>query len=78
MLSLYDNRNILHSITFYNKNLLSVKCNYEIYIKKLLIIIKYSKYLRSKLLRTMNISIKTFTNHMFLEYFMITKKLFRC
>ncbi len=30
----------LHSITFFSKNLISAKCNYEIYDKELLVIIK--------------------------------------
>ena len=44
VLSQYDNNEILYSIIFYNKNMMSTKCNYEIYDKKLLIIIKYLKY----------------------------------
>jgi len=39
VLSQYDDDKILHSIVFYSKNMISVKCNYEIYNKKLLIII---------------------------------------
>ena len=43
VLSQYNNDDSLHSIAFYNKNMLSVKCNYHIYDKKLLIIIKCLK-----------------------------------
>ncbi len=39
VLSQYDNEEVLHSVTFYNKNMSFVKCNYEIYDKKLLAII---------------------------------------
>ena len=53
-----------------------MKCNYEIYDKKLLIIIKCLKHWRSKL-KTTNISIKIFIDHKFLKHFMIIKKLFR-
>ena len=35
----YDDEEVLHSIAFYNKNMFSAECNYEIYDKKLLIII---------------------------------------
>jgi hypothetical protein len=39
VLSQYDDEEILHSVIFYNKNMISAECNYEIYDKKLLIII---------------------------------------
>ncbi len=35
----YDDEDVLHSIVFYSKNMFSAECNYEIYNKKLLIII---------------------------------------
>ena len=44
VLSQYDNKNNLHSVAFYNKNLLSAKCNYEIYDKELLAIIRCLKH----------------------------------
>ncbi len=40
VLSQYDNEGVLHSVTFYSKNMSSVECNYEIYDKKLLAIIR--------------------------------------
>ncbi len=40
VLSQYDNEEVLHSVTFYNKNISFVECNYEIYDKKLLAIIR--------------------------------------
>ncbi len=39
VLSQYDDKDVLHLIVFYNKNISSAECNYEIYDKKLLIII---------------------------------------
>ncbi len=39
ILSQYDDENTLHSVIFYSKNLFFAECNYEIYDKKLLIII---------------------------------------
>ena len=76
MLFQYDDEDVLYLMTFYNKNMISTKCNYEIYDKKLLIIIKYLKHWRSKLKAT-NISIKIFIDHKFLKHFIIIKKLFR-
>ena len=39
VLSQYDDEDILHSMIFYNKNMIFAECNYKIYDKKLLIII---------------------------------------
>ena len=44
VLSQYDDEKVLHFVTFYNKNINLTKCNYEIYNKELLIIIKCLKY----------------------------------
>ncbi len=40
VLSQYDDEDVLHSIVLYSKNMSSAECNYEIYDKKLLIIIR--------------------------------------
>jgi len=40
VLSQYDDKEILHLMVFYSKNMSSAECNYEIYDKKLLIIIQ--------------------------------------
>ena len=37
--SQYDDEKMFHFVVFFNKNIISAKCNYEIYNKKLLIII---------------------------------------
>ncbi len=39
VLSQYDDEDILHSMIFYNKNMISAECNYKIYDKELLTII---------------------------------------
>jgi len=39
VLSQYDDKDILHSMIFYSKNMIFAECNYEIYDKELLIII---------------------------------------
>jgi hypothetical protein len=68
----------LHSVTFFFKNLVSTECNYEIYDKKLLTIVRCFEQWRSKLLFTeSDVLIKVLTNHKNLKYFMFTKKLNR-
>ncbi len=68
----------LHFVTFFSKNLVSTECNYEIYDKKLLTIVRCFEQWRSKLLFIeSNISIKVLTNHKNLKYFMFTKQLNR-
>ncbi len=44
ILSQYDDEDILHSVIFYSKNMIFAKCNYEIYDKELLIIIRCLKH----------------------------------
>ena len=44
VLSQYDDEEVLPSIVFYNKNMSFAECNYEIYNKKLLIIIRAFKH----------------------------------
>ncbi len=35
----YDDEDILHSVIFYSKNIISTECNYEIYNKEFLTIV---------------------------------------
>ena len=74
MLSQYDDEKMLHLVVFYSRNMISVECNYEIYDKKLLIIIRCLKHWRSKFESIEN-SIKIFIDHKSLEIFMTSKKL---
>ncbi len=74
VLSQYDDENILHSMIFYNKNMIFAECNYEIYDKELLIIICCLKHWRFELKCT-DISIKIFIDHLNLKYFMIIQEL---
>ena len=39
ILSQYKDNDLLHSVTFFSKNLIPTECNYEIYNKELLTII---------------------------------------
>jgi len=44
VLSQYDDEEILHSVIFYSKNMILAECNYEIYNKELLTIIRCLKH----------------------------------
>jgi len=44
VLSQYDDEDILHSMIFYSKNMIFAECNYKIYDKELLIIIRCLKH----------------------------------
>ncbi len=74
VLSQCDDEEVLHSIAFYSKNMSSAECNYEIYDKKLLIIIQAFKHWRLELKLT-DISIKMFIDHQALISLMKDKKL---
>ena len=77
VLSQYDDEDNLYSMIFYNRNFLLAECNYEIYDKKLLIIVRCLKHWRFDL-KTIEIFIKIFIDHKNLKYFMINKELIRC
>ncbi len=70
----YDDEDVLHLIVFYSKNMSSAECNYEIYDKKLLIIIQAFEHWRLEL-KLINISIKMFIDHQALISLMKDKKL---
>ncbi len=74
VLSQYDDEDILHSVIFYSKNMILAECNYEIYDKELLTIIRCLKHWCSELKCT-DILIKIFIDHLNLKYFMIIKEL---
>ena len=74
VLSQKNDDGILYSVAFYSKNLLLTECNYKIYDKELLAIIRCFEHWRSEL-KFSDISIKVFTDHKSLQHFKITKKL---
>ena len=76
VLSQYDDKGILHPVAFYSKNMVPAECNYEIYDKELLAIIRCLEHWRPELECT-DIPVKIFTNHLNLKYFMTTKELTR-
>ncbi len=49
VLSQYDDEDILHSVIFYSKNMIFAECNYKIYDKELLTIIRCLKHWRLEL-----------------------------
>ena len=74
--SQYDDDDVLHFVIFFNKNMISIECNYEIYDKKLLIIIRCLEHWRSELEST-DIFVKIFSDHKVLKIFMTSKNLIR-
>ena len=72
----YDDEKVLHFVAFFSKNMMSAECNYEIYDKKLLIIIRCLKHWRFELKFT-DISMKIFSDHKALKTFMTSKNLTR-
>ncbi len=76
ILSQYNDENVLHSIVFYSKSMISAECNYHIYDKKLLAIIWCFEHWRLKLEDT-ELFIQMFTDHQTLKIFMKNKQLTR-
>ena len=70
------NDGVLYPVAFYSKNMAPAECNYEIYDKELLAIIRCLEHWRPEL-ESRDIPIKIFTDHKNLEYFMTTKELTR-
>ncbi len=74
ILSQKEDDDLIKSIAYFSKTLFSVECNYEIYDKELLTIIRCFEQWRAELP-----SVKTFTtvliDHKSLKYFMTMKKL---
>ena len=76
ILSQYDDEGILHPVAYYSKKMLPAECNYHIYDKELLAIIRCLEAWRPELEATA-IPVKVFTDHKGLEYFMQAQKLTR-
>ena len=62
VLSKYNNDGVLHPVAFYSKNMTPAECNYYIYDKELLAIIRYLEHWRADLEGT-NDTIKIYTDH---------------
>ncbi len=76
ILSQYDDEETLHPMIYYSKNLSFAECNYEIYDKKLLAIIRAFEHWRPELKLT-ELLIKMFTDHQALTSLMKDKELSR-
>jgi len=74
ILSQYNDEDVLHSIVFYSKSMILAECNYHIYDKKLLVIIRCFEHWRLKLECT-ELLIQMFINHQTLKIFMKNKQL---
>ena len=76
ILSQYDNEGVLHPVTFYNKSIIPAECNYHIYNKELLVIIRCFEHWHPELKHT-DLLIQVFTDHQALKTFMENKELTR-
>ena len=74
VLSQYSDNGSLHPVTFYSKNMLPAECNYHIYDKELLTIIKCLKNWRSELEMTHN-PFEVLTDNQALKHFKTAQKL---
>ena len=74
VLSQLDDEGVLHLVIYFFRKMAPVECNYKIYDKELLTIIRCFEEWRSELEGT-GLPVKVFTDHKGLEYFMSTKKL---
>ena len=72
----YDDNGQLKPVVYFFCKMSPAKCNYEIYDKKLLAIIKAFEMWRSELENTEN-PVQVITDHKNLEYFMSNKLLNR-
>lgn len=74
ILSQKDNTGDLHPVAFMSKKLETAECNYEIYDKELLAIVRCFEGWRAEL-QGFNYPITVLTDHHNLQYFMTTKEL---
>ncbi|SLM35915.1 reverse transcriptase domain protein [Lasallia pustulata] len=72
----YVDDKVLHPVAFYSKNMVPAECNYEIYDKELLAIIRCLEHWRPELEAT-ELPVEIFTDHKALEHFMTSKELTR-
>jgi hypothetical protein len=74
MLSQYDDDNVLHPVAYVSKKRSPAKCNYDIYDKELMAIVRAFEEWRPKLQSVIN-PIRVLSNYKNLEYFPMTKLL---
>ena len=76
VLSQRDEEGVLYPVAFFSKKHSSAECNYEIYDKKLMTIVRCFEEWRAELEEFLHI-IKVLSDYKNLEYFITTKLLFR-
>jgi hypothetical protein len=76
VLSQYDDDNILHPVAYFSKQHSPAECNYEIYDKELMAIVRAFKEWHPELKSVIN-PIRVLSDHKNLEYFTTTKLLNR-
>jgi transposase InsO family protein len=76
VLSQRDDDGVLHPVAFFSRKMAPAECNYEIYDKELLAIIRCFEEWRPDL-EGSDLPIQVLTDHKSLEYFMTTKRLTR-
>ncbi len=69
-----ENDDLIRSVIYFSKTLFFAECNYEIYDKELLTIIRCFEQWRAEL-QSVNTFINVLIDHKSLKYFMIIKKL---
>jgi hypothetical protein len=74
VLSVYDDDGILHLVTYFSKKHFPAECNYEIYDKELMAIVRAFEEWRPELQSVIN-PIHVLSDHKNLEYFTMTKLL---
>ena len=75
-MSQYDDNGVLHPVAYFSKKHSPAECNYEIYDKELMAIIRCFEEWRPEL-ESMPHPIRVLSDHKNLEYFMSTKLLSR-
>jgi hypothetical protein len=76
ILSQHDDQGILHPVAFYSKKHTPAECNYEMYNKEFMAIVRCFEEWRAELQSTPH-PIKVLFDHRILEYLMTTKSLNR-
>lgn len=77
VLSQKDRHGVLRPVAFMSKKMIPAECNYDIYDKELLAIVRAFEEWESELMSTGNSPVQVFTDHQNLRTFMSTKKLTR-
>jgi hypothetical protein len=77
ILSQYDDKNVLRLVVYFSKKHNSIECNYEIYDKEFMIIVRCFEEWRSKL-KKIAFLISVIFDHKNLKYFILMKQLNRC